>query len=43
MNSRKRTLATTVFAAALALFLPLGRPLPVGLTPAVGIGAVSKS
>ena len=30
---------TTVFAAALALFLPLGRSLPVGLTPAVGIGA----
>ena len=30
---------TTAFAAALALFLPIGRPLLVGLTPAVGIGA----
>ena len=30
---------TTAFAAALALFMPLGRPLLVGLTPAVGIGA----
>ena len=30
---------TTAFAAAVALFLPLGRPLLVGLTPAVGIGA----
>ena len=27
------------FAAALALFLPLGRPILVGLTPAVVIGA----
>ena len=31
-------LATT-FAAALALILPIGRPLLVGLTPAIGIGA----
>ena len=30
---------TTASAAALALFLPIGRPLLVGLTPAVGIGA----
>ena len=30
---------TTAFAVALALFLPMGRPLLVGLTPAVGIGA----
>ena len=30
---------TTAFAAALALFLPIGRPLLVGLMPAVGIGA----
>ena len=30
---------TTAFAAALALFLPLGRPLLVGLTPAIGIAA----
>ena len=30
---------TTAFAAALALFMPLGRPLLIGLTPAVGIGA----
>ena len=30
---------TTAFAAALALFLPIGRPLLIGLTPAVGIGA----
>ena len=30
---------TTAFAAALALFMPIGRPLLVGLTPAVGIGA----
>ncbi|RPF82527.1 MAG: hypothetical protein CBB80_006755, partial [Synechococcus sp. TMED20] len=30
---------TTAFAAAMALFLPLGRPLLVGLSPAVGIGA----
>ena len=29
---------TTAFAAALALFLPLGRPLLVVMTPAVGIG-----
>ena len=28
---------TTAFAAALALFLPIGRPLLVGLTPAVGM------
>ncbi|WP_071839839.1 tetratricopeptide repeat protein [Synechococcus sp. KORDI-100] len=28
---------TTALAAALALFLPIGRPLLVGLTPAVGI------
>ncbi|AII43067.1 hypothetical protein KR100_06770 [Synechococcus sp. KORDI-100] len=33
------TRVTTAFAAALALFLPIGRPLLVGLTPAVGIGA----
>ena len=32
------TRVTTAFAVALALFLPLGRPLLVGLTPAVGIG-----
>ena len=31
---------TTAFVASLALFLPLGRPLLVGLTPAVAIGAV---
>ena len=30
---------TTAFAAALALFLPLGRPLLIGLSPAAGIGA----
>ena len=30
---------TTAFAAALALFMPMGRPLLIGLTPAVGIGA----
>ena len=30
---------TTAFAAALALFLPIGRPLLIGLTPVVGIGA----
>ncbi len=30
---------TTAFAAALALFMPLGRPMLVGVTPAVGIGA----
>ncbi|AII43137.1 hypothetical protein KR100_07125 [Synechococcus sp. KORDI-100] len=30
---------TTAFAAALALFMPVGRPLLVGLTPAIGIGA----
>ena len=30
---------TAAFAAAVALFLPIGRPLLVGLTPAVGIGA----
>ena len=30
---------TTAFAAAVALFLPIGRPLLVGLTPAVGFGA----
>jgi tetratricopeptide (TPR) repeat protein len=33
------TRLTTAFAAALALFMPLGRPLLVGLTPAIGIGA----
>jgi tetratricopeptide (TPR) repeat protein len=31
--------ATTAFATAVALFLPIGRPLLVGLTPAAGIGA----
>ena len=30
---------TTAFAAAVALFLPIGRPLLVGLTPVAGIGA----
>lgn len=30
---------TTAFAAAVALFSPVGRPLLVGLAPAVGIGA----
>ena len=30
---------TTAFAAALALFMPIGRPLLVGLIPVVGIGA----
>ena len=30
---------TTAFAAALSLLLPFGRPLLVGLTPFVGIGA----
>ncbi|WP_239420375.1 tetratricopeptide repeat protein [Synechococcus sp. KORDI-100] len=30
---------TTAFAAALALFLPIGRPLLVGLIPVAGIGA----
>ena len=30
---------TTAFAAALALFMPIGRQLLVGLTPAIGIGA----
>ena len=30
---------TTAFAAALALLLPIGRPLLVGLTPVMGIGA----
>ena len=35
---------TTAFAAALALLMPLvGRPLLVGLTPAVGIGAALLS
>ena len=34
---------TTAFAAALALFMPLGRPLLIGLTPAVGIGAALLS
>ena len=34
---------TTAFAAAIALFMPLGRPLPVGLTPAVGIGTALLS
>ena len=33
------TRVTTAFAAAFALFLPIGRPLLVGLTPVVGIGA----
>ena len=33
------TRVTTAFAAAFALFLPIGRPLLVGLAPAVGIGA----
>ncbi len=37
------TRTTTAFAAALALFLPIGRPLLVGLTPAVGIGAALLS
>jgi tetratricopeptide (TPR) repeat protein len=32
-------LVTTAFAAAFALFLPIGRPLLIGLTPVVGIGA----
>ena len=31
--------ATTAFAAALSLLLPIGRPLLVGLTPAIGISA----
>ncbi|WP_028952052.1 tetratricopeptide repeat protein [Synechococcus sp. CC9616] len=30
---------TTAFAAAFALFLPIGRPLLVMLTPAIGIGS----
>ena len=30
---------TTAFAAAIALYMPLGRPLLIGLTPAIGIGA----
>ena len=30
---------TTAFTAAVALFLPIGRPLLIGLTPVVGIGA----
>ena len=30
---------TTAFAATLSLLLPFGRPLLVGLTPVVGIGA----
>ena len=30
---------TTAFAAAVALFLPIGRPLLIGLAPAVGIGS----
>ena len=34
---------TTAFAAALALFLPIGRPLVVGLTPAFGIGSLLLS
>ena len=33
----------TAFAAALALFLPIGRPLLVGLTPAFGIGSLLLS
>ena len=33
------TRVTTAFAAAVALFLPIGRPLLLGLTPVVGIGA----
>ena len=33
------TRVTTAFAAALALILPIGRPLLVGLAPAIGIGA----
>ena len=33
------TRTTTAFAAALALFMPLVRPLLVGLMPTVGIGA----
>ena len=33
------TRVATAFAAAVALFLPIGRTLLVGLTPAVGIGA----
>ncbi|WP_413440601.1 tetratricopeptide repeat protein [Synechococcus sp. MIT S1220] len=33
------TRVTTAFAAALALFMPIGRPLLLGLTPVVGIGA----
>ena len=37
------TRTRTAFAAALALFLPIGRPLLVGLTPAVGIGAALLS
>ena len=32
-------LVTNAFAACLALFMPLARPLLVGLAPAVGIGA----
>lgn len=34
---------TTAFAAALALFMPLGRPLLFGLTPAGGIGSALLS
>ncbi|MAV10977.1 MAG: hypothetical protein CMN96_05960, partial [Synechococcus sp. MED850] len=37
------TRTTTAFAAALALFLPIGSPLLVGLPPAVGIGAALLS
>ena len=35
----RMTRVTTAFAAALALCLPIGRPLLVGVTPAIGIGA----
>ena len=34
---------TTAFAAALALFLPIGRPLLVGLAPAVANGSLLVS
>ena len=34
---------TSAFGAVLALFLPLGRPLLLGVTPVIGIGAALLS
>ena len=34
---------TSAFGAVLALFLPLGRPLLLGVTPVIGLGAALLS